>query len=383
MSVREKLIHLQVFVLLCLLVFNAAQVFAAERVTLYTPFTKISVSPGEAIEYSIDVINESDEIFDGDIRVTGIPRSWTYSLKGGAYTVSRVAVLPDEKKTLSLRVEVPFQVNKGAYTFRVIAGDSASLALTVNVTEMGSSDTEFTADQPNMQGNANATFTYRATLKNGTADKQLYALMGYAPRGWTVTFKADYNAVTSVEIEPNSTKEITIEVKPPKEVNAGTYKIPVRAVTGSTSASMELEAVVTGNYEISLTTSTGLLSAKLTAGKKEKIQLVVRNAGSADLTDIEMKSTAPSKWQITFEPSKIDKLTAGSQTTVSATIQADKKAIPGDYVIEMEARTPEANSQISFRVMVKTPMIWGWVGLLVILAALGGVVYLFRKYGRR
>jgi hypothetical protein len=31
-----------------------------------------------------------------------------------------------------------------------------------------------------MQGNANATFTYRATLKNGTADKQLYALMGYA-----------------------------------------------------------------------------------------------------------------------------------------------------------------------------------------------------------
>ncbi len=96
-----------------------------------------------------------------------------------------------------------------------------------------------------------------------------------------------------------------------------------------------------------------------------------------------MKSTAPSKWQVIFEPEKIDKLAPGNETTVYATIEADKKAIPGDYVINMEARTPEATSQISFRVMVKTPMIWGWVGVLVILAAVGGVVYLFRKFGRR
>jgi len=221
------------------------------------------------------------------------------------------------------------------------------------------------------------------TELNRTIDKQLYALMANAPRGWTVTFKADYNPVTSVELEPNTTKEITIEVKPPKEIKAGTYKIPVRAVTGSTSASMELEAVVTGNYEMSLTTPTGLLSTKITAGGKQKVGLTVRNTGSADLTDIEMKATAPSKWQVTFEPEKIDKLVPGSETTVYATIQADKKAIPGDYVVEMRASTPETTSQLSFRVMVKTPLIWGWVGVLVILAAVGGVVYLFRKFGRR
>ena len=383
MSLQKRFAGFKSFVLLGMLLLSAMQVCASGQIILYTPYTKISVSPGESIEYSIDVINKSDNVFIGDVRVVGLPRTWNYTLKGGSYTVSSVAVLPDDKKTLSLRVEVPFQVNKGAYTFRVNAGDSASLALTVHVTEMGSSETEFTTDQPNMQGNANATFTYRATLKNRTAEKQLYALMANAPRGWTVTFKADYNPVTSVELEPNTTKEITIEVKPPKEVRAGTYKIPIRAVTGSTSASMELEAVVTGNYEMSLTTPTGLLSTKITAGGKQKIRLVVRNTGSADLTDIEMKSTAPSKWQVIFEPEKIDKLAPGNETTVDATIEADKKAIPGDYVINMEARTPEATSQISFRVMVKTPMIWGWVGVLVILAAVGGVVYLFRKFGRR
>jgi hypothetical protein len=56
-----------------------------------------------------------------------------------------------------------------------------------------------------------------------------------------------------------------------------------------------------------------------------------------------MKSTAPSKWQITFEPSKIDKLTAGSQTTVSATIQADKKAF---RAIMSSKWKPERRKQI-------------------------------------
>jgi uncharacterized membrane protein len=32
---------------------------------------------------------------------------------------------------------------------------------------------------------------------------------------------------------------------------------------------------------------------------------------------------------------------------------------------------------------VKTPMLWGWVGVLIIFIALGSVYYLFRKFGRR
>jgi uncharacterized membrane protein len=49
----------------------------------------------------------------------------------------------------------------------------------------------------------------------------------------------------------------------------------------------------------------------------------------------------------------------------------------------MEARTPEVNSAAEFRIAVKTPIIWGWLGILIIIAACGGVYYLFRKYGRR
>ena len=50
---------------------------------------------------------------------------------------------------------------------------------------------------------------------------------------------------------------------------------------------------------------------------------------------------------------------------------------------DRDAKTPEVTADAQFRISVKTPLFWGWVGVLVILAAVGGVYCLFRKYGRR
>src|SRR5690554_7040875 len=100
-----------------------------------------------------------------------------------------------------------------------------------------------------MQGDNSATLTYKATLRNRTAEKQHYSLRGDVPRGWNLTFKADFKAVTSVELEPNSTKELTIELKPSATTAPGVYTIPVKALTGATAAALDLEAVVTGRSE--------------------------------------------------------------------------------------------------------------------------------------
>ena len=43
-----------------------------------------------------------------------------------------------------------------------------------------------------------------------------------------------------------------------------------------------------------------------------------------------------------------------------ATLKASKKALPGDYVTTIMAKTPEVNADAQFRIAVKTPMIWGW-----------------------
>ncbi|MGQ1785549.1 MULTISPECIES: COG1470 family protein [unclassified Saccharicrinis] len=357
-------------------------ILAAGEVEVYTTNTKISVPPGESINYDLKIINHSEQTQLCNLSVRGIPGSWDYSLNSGAYNIKQIAVLPDNKQTLKLKVEVPLKVNKGNYPITVYAG-SAKLQLVVNVAQQGSNKTEFTTEQANMQGHSKADFNFKTSLRNRTGEKQLYALRSAAPRGWRVTFKPNYKQATSVEIEPNASKDVSIEVKPPHSISAGTYKIPVKAVNNFSSADLELEVVIEGTYEMELTTPTGLLSSNITAGSTETVELLVKNTGSGSLNKVALSASKPSGWEVTFNPSEIESIAAGKSAKVQATIKAAKKSIAGDYVCNISAKIPEVTEKISFRMGVKTPAIWGWMGILVIFLALGSIAFLFRKYGRR
>src|SRR5690554_725665 len=162
--------------------FFGGQVLYA-NLALYTPYTEISVPPGESIEYTIDVINNGGGIHTAAVSLTGLPEGWDYTLTSGGWTVQKISVLPREKKSFTLRVELPFKVDKGSYTFRVVASGFSSLPLTVNISEQGTYKSEFTTNQANIEGNANSSFTFNAKLKNQTAEAQVYALRADAPRG--------------------------------------------------------------------------------------------------------------------------------------------------------------------------------------------------------
>lgn len=355
----------------------------APDLELYSPYTKISVSPGQALNYTITVVNNSDEIKSADVDVSGLPHGWTYTLKSGGWNIGRISVLPKEKQTLTLAVNVPLKIKKGAYRFSVRAGGYSTLPLAVVVTEEGTYKTALSTKQANLEGAASTAFTFNATLRNETADTQLYALKAEAPPGWGVTFKADYKQVASVSVDPNQEANLTVSVDPPDQVAADTYNIPVYASTGETSAYLPLQVVITGSYDMKLTTPTGLLSTQITAGSTRRIKLVLQNTGSATLKKVGLSFTAPTNWDVTFDPGQVDVLMPGKTTDLFATIKADKNAIPGDYMTDLQAKTAETSSKAEFRVSVRTSMLWGWVGVLIILAALGCVYYLFRKYGRR
>jgi len=382
-QLRTKLLCPFLSSLLVMMLIGSISADASESVTLYTPYTKISVPPGESIDYEIDVINKSSSVRNMGISLSGLPKGWNSVMKSGGWSISQLSVLPNDKKTISLKVEVPLKVNKGSYRFYVLGNGHALLPLTVIVSEQGTYETEFTTDQPNMEGHSNSSFTFNAKLRNRTADKQLYALAANVSRGWEVRFNAAGKEVSSVNVDENGAENITIQINPPAEIKAGTYKIPVRATTNATSADLTLEVVVTGSYKMNFTTPTGLLSTSMTAGREKQIELVVKNTGSTELRDITFNADMPSDWSITFNPNKINRLNAGESTQVLAMVKASSKALAGDYIVKMTTRTPETSSNVEFRVAVKTSLLWGWMGIFIIVIACGSVYYLFRKYGRR
>jgi uncharacterized membrane protein len=383
MSMRTKCIKLLLSLLFGILANSSQASLATDSVKLYTVNTRVSVAPGESIDYIVDIVNNSSEIKNVDLSLEGVPRGWNCTLKSGVWNIGQISIRPGEKKSVDLRIEVPLKVNKGSYRIKVVAGGFDSMPLVVTITEQGTFKTEFTSEQYNLSGNTKSSFLFNSTLRNRTGEKQMYALMANAPRGWNVTFKLNFQPISSINIDANGFQAILIDIKPPEQIEAGTYKIPVNAATGVTSASMELEVVITGSYSMELTTPTGLLSATITAGDEKRLELLINNTGSSELTGISLSFSVPANWEVIFDPKQVDKVQPGKAAQVFATIKADKKAIPGDYVTNFEAKTRETSSKISFRISVETPMLWGWIGILIIVVALGSVYYLFRKYGRR
>ena len=143
-----------VFFLFALLFFYSQGAVAGNGIILYTPYTHITVPPGESIDYSIEVKNYGGQLKDVEIDVAGLPDGWNSTLMAGGYSIKRIAVLPGEKKTVSLTLNVPLKVEKGKYNIRLVAKNYDVLPIVVNVSEEGSFKTEFSSDQINMEGHS-------------------------------------------------------------------------------------------------------------------------------------------------------------------------------------------------------------------------------------
>ncbi|ANI88679.1 hypothetical protein A9P82_04895 [Arachidicoccus ginsenosidimutans] len=246
-----------------------------------------------------------------------------------------------------------------------------------------SSKSSFTAQLINIENAANATFSYNTTLHNGSRESRIYDLNAQIPDGWSVAFRVEGSQVSSFNIDSNRTQSVTVQITPSPVAKPGKYEIPVTAVSGNDTLKLQLEAVVKGSYALQLSTPTGLLSDEVTEGDEKKIQLVVTNSGTIALNDISLSAQSPAQWSTTFEPTKIAHLEPGKTENIVATLKVPDKTIAGDYVTTFSAQNSNKSATASFRVTVKTSLLSGWIGILIILLAIGAIYYLIRKYGRR
>ena len=246
-----------------------------------------------------------------------------------------------------------------------------------------SKQSSFTARLASLESTADKSFRYSASLHNGKSDAVTFDLVALAPEGWISTFKVMGTEVPSVKVDSGQTQEISLEVSPSPTVKPGKYDVPVVAVSPQDTLRLDLTAVVKGNYAVDITTPDGRLSDDVTEGTSKVIQLTVLNTGTLPLEQLELSAEAPVKWTATFDPSKIKRLEPGKSAQIKATLEVPNKTIAGDYVTKFIVRNNSANADATFRMTVTTSLLSGWIGIVIILLALGIVYYLIRKYGRR
>ena len=363
----------------------AVPVGAADAVTLTTPFPAIAVSPGSNPSFDITVTTAAAGRVD--LAVGKVPDGWTAVLRGGGFTIDGVESPGGSAGTkVTLNVTVPADATATTQRIDVrgtTRGGSTTLSVDVRVTPNAAGNVTLTTDTPQVKGASNASFSFSLTLTNDTPEDLPFSVTATGPAGWTVTAQVGTTAqAASVVVKAGSNTTVSVTAKATDGTAAGTYPIAVDATSGSQTAHADLSVEITGSYSLTLTTSDQRLNMSATAGTASDLTLTVTNTGTADLAGVAMTASAPTGWTVKFDPTPVD-VPANQAVQVVAHVTPSGDAIAGDYVASFKATAPEANASADVRVTIETSLIWGAVGIGLIVIVLVGLWLTFRRFGRR
>ena len=86
---------------------------------------------------------------------------------------------------------------------------------------------------------------------------------------------------------------------------AATYPIQVTATAGERQVTSDLSIEVTGSYSLTLATPNDVLSASGSAGSPTTQQFDITNTGTAPITVVAITASAPTNWEVTFDPESV------------------------------------------------------------------------------
>ncbi len=245
---------------------------------------------------------------------------------------------------------------------------------------------------PALRKIAGETFAFEVELKWNGSEFRKFDLATTVPPMWMalIVEKAAGMEISAIELEPGKTypDAIYIGFSPlPNELpEPGEYVVTLEVSSGGIKERLDLTAVVTALYRFAFFTETERLNIEATAGEENHISLVVANTGTAAIKSITFASSKPYGWTVTFNPEELESVEAGLQQVIDVAIKPPRKTIAGDYMLNMKAVSREtyiSTRELDIRVTVLTPTIWGWVGILIVLAVIAGLGVMFRVLGRR
>ena len=229
---------------------------------------------------------------------------------------------------------------------------------------------------------------YTGDVLGGGRDFQLETT---APQGWDIYMTPKYEKdrkVSAIRLEPSyaASNELLLFARAPfwPLPEPGEYKITMTAISGELQDTVELTAVITAKYLLNVFPTNERYNTTALAGKESFFSLTVQSLSTAAIENITFSSTKPEGWTIKFSPEKIERFEPFSEQTIDVTIVPPDKTIAGDYSVGIRTSGAQATTdEVNLRVTVETPTIWGWVGVIIILLVVAGLMVIFMRFSRR
>jgi uncharacterized membrane protein len=105
-------------------------------------------------------------------------------------------------------------------------------------------------------------------------------------------------------------------------------------------------------------------------------------AGQA-LTNVYPDISAPSGWTVSSSPTEYTSIAAGETKLFTITVVPPANIVAGDYEVNVDVVSDQQSTTKTYRITVGTSSIIPYVGGAIVLMIVGGLVLMYRKYGRR
>ena len=250
---------------------------------------------------------------------------------------------------------------------------------------------ELFSKYPIVEGRSGDDLTFDVVLRwSGSESKSFDLELIEDLPDWDAVMLGGYpqKKIFAIGLEPTRTMGETISVKvsalPGVLPDPGDYSVTVIATAGDIRETVDLTVKVTARYLFAFYTTSGRLSTEVQAGKENHFALRVQNTGSTPVTQIDFLSNKPEGWKVEYDPDGVDQVDPGYAAEIDLIITPPREVVPGDYILNLKTVGKEVGTrEINLRVTVLTPTIWGWVGVIIVVLVIAGLMFMFRQLGRR
>jgi uncharacterized membrane protein len=338
---------------------------------------------GDVVTFPI-VIQNYDDDHTYSLSATNYA-GWSTHYEYNGKQINQIYVPGSDKRTVNLVVETSYSspINTHSISANV---DSKSLGLSVTITSVNSS-VSVSAQVSTVIGSIGSSADYTLLLENVQGQDNEYRLsVDGLPDGWYYKFKESAQSASElaeVIVSASSIKSLILQITPLLSATEGDYNFTAIVTTpDGNEITKDLTLRLKGSVSMSAASDTYAYDAK--PGESFNIPVYVTNNGKGQaLTGVYLDVSAPSGWTVSTSPTQYNSIKAGETQLFTISLVPPANIVASDYQVEVNVVSDQQKTTETYRITVSTSSIVPYIGGAIVLVIVGGLVLMYRKYGRR
>jgi uncharacterized membrane protein len=291
-----------------------------------------------------------------------------------------------QSKTVNVIVNTAYSTPVGEKHITVSA-DSSTSSLAVSITSANSSvDVELGIDS--VIASVGGTIYYDVSLQNLQPENSDYKLsVTGLPEGWYyryVSARGSTEEMAEAIVPASGTKNIALQIVPPLSAQVGDYSFAA-VVTTPDGVNITEDLMLKLKGSVSMSVTTDQLAYSTSPGQSFDIRVYVTNNGQGgSLTNVYPNVEAPSGWTVNVTPATVNSIKPGETQIYTVSVLPPANIVPNVYAVNIAVKSDQSTSSTSnYQITITTSSIIPYLGGALVLVVIGGLVLMYRKYGRR